>query len=309
MDTEYACPPQWGEDRYGGERALHPINPDTAVRLASVGGPSYTSTRAQPVNLPVLPRFLVQIRHLRAFKNHLNDAIYAVRPDVVVGRRRHVLSAVDLRSSTGLRQDQKLVLLGFGEDLDLERMSTPAALHQIAAAGYDLVVSPSYSFWQPRPRPDFLYSAKRSLHYFEALQVLGVPALLRVGWTTLEDARRIATWTLSNRAVRAVALDLQTYQGESFAEQIRGLALFDDLTGRRLHYLVNGPSTLSKYTSIYEVIPARRVCLTNAKAVATPPAKGTDGQTWSQRFLPSFLDCCRTHREMLDEAELLASER
>lgn len=137
--------------------------------------------------------------------------------DVVIGRRARVLPAADLKTRVGLRPTQKLVLLLFGQDYVLERLWNEGAvlLPQVATAGYDLVVAPSYSTWTPRPRTEHLYNLKRSLIVYRALQRLGVSAAPRLAWVTKQDIRRYAAWVLVNPAVELVGLDWMTYRGRS----------------------------------------------------------------------------------------------
>jgi hypothetical protein len=212
-------------------------------------------------------------------RGYLNEGIYAVRAQVVIGARPSVLAAPTLRETIGLRPDQKLVLLLFDTDEVLERLWREGSrlFPQIAAAGYDLVVCPSYSAWLPRPRPDHLYSAKRSLVAFAVLQRLGVPALPRVVWVIEHDVRRAATWVQGNPVVEAIALDLQTYakNPREFAEQLEGLKLFDRLTGRHLRYLINGPTAERPVADVFAVVPDRRVCITNATSAAPFDEPGT----------------------------------
>src|SRR5918996_5192749 len=93
----------------------------------------------------------------------------------------------------------------------------------------------------------------------------GVPVIPRVGWVTDRDMRRMARWVRTNRCVRAVALDWQTYSGlPVFRQQLAGLIAFDRLTGQRLHYLINGPAQESRYLALFRAVPPSRIALTNA---------------------------------------------
>lgn len=232
---------------------------------------------ALPVEVPSLPGYLPQLRFRHAFDGYLREPIYAIRADDVIGTS--VVAATTVRARVGLRQDQMLVLLLFDEDDILERLwrEGRSLFPQIAAAGYNLVVAPSYSAWLPRPRPDFLTSAKRSLVAFEVLQRLHVTAIPRLVWVIEHDVRRAASWVRQNSAVELIGLDLQTYtkNPKAFAEQLDGLRLFDRLTRRHLHYLINGPRSEGPVAAVFAAVPDRRVCITNATAAG--PFEDTSG--------------------------------
>jgi hypothetical protein len=207
----------------GGPSVLHPSDPRTSAYLAAVGGAGF-DVAARPVVVPSFPPYLPQIRRRTALRGWLTERIYAVRANDVIGRRRHVLRADELRDSVGLEGTQQLVLLLFDRDPILERLWDEAKdlLPEIADAAFDAVVAPSFSIWTPRPRTEFLYQAKRSLIVFHALQRMNVPAIPRVAWLIEHDVQRWAEWA-SEEAVRTVALDLMTFRqsGES-APSARG---------------------------------------------------------------------------------------
>ncbi len=172
-----------------------------------------------------------------------------------------------MRRLLGLRPDQRLILLLFDKDKILERLFDPAVVLSIAEAGYDAVVSPSYSAWSPRPRTETMFNAKRSLVYLAALQAAGVHGVPRVVWEVEQDVRRYASWVEANRCIEIVALDLQTYRvNRDFAHQLDGLARFDSLTGARLSYVVNGPTTAGRIRALFDVLSGQRLHLTNATA-------------------------------------------
>jgi hypothetical protein len=164
----------------------------------------------------------------------------------------------------------------FDDDELLESMWTRGAnlVRELADAGFDAVVSPSFSTYTPRPRTDFLINTKRSLLYFEALQVAGAYAIPRVAWIISHDARRMASWACENPSVETVALDLSTYRPPAdWRKQLEGLEIFDSMTERRLSYLINGPTTQERCEQLYEIAGVDRVRITNATTQAQIPAR------------------------------------
>jgi hypothetical protein len=138
-----------------------------------------------------------------------------------------------------------------------------------------------------------MYAAKRSLLVFEQLQKLGANAIPRLTWTVSHDARRLAEWIERNPCITHVSLDLTTYRSQAgFDEQLELLRAFDRLTGNRLTYLVNGPSTLDRILDLYAAVSVDRVHITNSRAIARDSVPGT-----------SFADKERTEREIVQAAQ------
>jgi hypothetical protein len=186
-----------------------------------------------------------------------------------------------------------------------------ALVPQIATAGYDLVVAPSYSIWTRRPRTEHLYNLKRSLIFYQEVQRLGVTAAPRLAWVIEQDIRRYVAWILANPAVELVGLDWMTYRGDTdWQGQMEGLGLLDRLTGRRLKYLINGPTTSSRYADIFTRIEPGRVCLTSSTLAPPPPerdhqlslgAAGRPAATFERR--------CTAQRSVIAEGEQIARGR
>jgi hypothetical protein len=311
--SEHACRSITRTAQECGPGVLHPSDPATHRYLRSVGGPRFDTITAEPVAAADLPGYLPQIRTRSALIGALNESVYAVRADVVIGQRAHVLSAADLKTRVGLRPVQKLVLLLFGQDRVLERLwnDSPTLLREIATAGFDLVVAPSYSTWTPRPRTEHLYNLKRSLVFFQALRQLGASAVPRLAWVTEHDVRRCAAWLLANPAVEFVGLDWTTYRADSdWRAQIEGLGLLDRLTGRRLRYLINGPTTSNRCADVFIKVRPTRVCLTSS-TLGPPPPERNDQLPLSagERSTATFEDRCAARRRVIAEGERIAWAR
>jgi hypothetical protein len=310
--TEHACQPLWKLPAQGGEHALHPSAQATAEYLNAVGGPDFDTVVARAQHVPHLPAYLPQIRARRALRGELTEKIYGVRAEVVIGRRPHVLPAGELRELVGLDPTQKLVLVLFDRDEILERLWTEGVrlIPELAEAAYDVILSPSYSAWTPRPRPEFLYNAKRSLVFFQAMQAAGITSVPRAAWITDYDAERFASWINANPEIEVVALDCATYRTpRDWQGQLRGLGRLDRLTGERLRYVINGPTIHERCAEIFTVVPDREVCITNA-TLAAPPERGPSNQLSLLRQ-PSRSDIrsrCRRQRAMIRSARASAAQ-
>jgi hypothetical protein len=202
-----------------------------------------------------------------------------------VVKKTHVIPASEMRRRLGLRPTQLLVLVLFDEDRLLETMwgREITLVQQLARAEYDLVTPPSFSTYTPRPRTEFLINVKRSMIYFEALQLVGAPTIPRLAWQVTHDVRRFAEWTIANPCVRRVALDWSTYRvSRDWDEQLDGLALFDSLTNQTLSYFINGVTTEDRCDALFDILSPERAHITNATTQAeipTPHIRSTGDQT------------------------------
>lgn len=274
--TEYACPPRWSTPGFGGQNTLHPDRPDAAEHIASLYGFRFKAYRARSIKVPELPGYVPQFRWREALVGHLHGPVYAVRPQAILCRGR-IRTAEEVRAYLKLGPKQLLVLLLFDEDELLEHFYDPYVAAELAKAGYDLVVSASYSVWWPRPRMHQLYNMTRSLALCIALQKLNAPAVPRIDWTFSHDVSRWVAWVEENRCVELVAIDAQTSKGGSstaWRQLLVGLEEFDRGTGGRLRYLINGPATEGRWAEVFGILSPERVTLTDARLhEAMPPTK------------------------------------
>lgn len=266
MSTPHACPEE-AFDR--ASLGFHPLHVNVERALADMGGPKIT-TVARPISIPRLPEFIPQIR-FRADTGVAPHPVIGIRIDQVL-LQRGVHTAADVRAHAGLHTHQPLMMLGFAEDEVLEQLwADPETVRQVARAGFDLVVAPSFSLWHGRPRSWHLHSLKRSFIVYEELQKAGIAAIPRVGFVVEKDAERLADWCNANPCVDIVALDLMTLrQDDEWLEHADLMVAFDDATGRRLRFLVNGTATLPRLVYLFRAL-GDRLHLTDARAVAQPP--------------------------------------
>lgn len=250
----------------GGPTVSYPTKPETVRELAELGGPDFGDIKALARSEIDLPLYTPQARNERALRGFLRGSnAYFLRASDVI-RADGVLSADEMRNRLGLPGSVRVFLLMFDHDKILE-VAWERGLRlvkEIAAGGYDGVVSPSFSTYWPRPATEYLINSKRSLKYFAALQLHGVRAIPRVALMTANDAIRFGLWALENPLIDMVAMDLSTYRrAEDWREQMEGLELFDRLTGERLTYLLNGPSVERRCLEVFSLLGVERTRITN----------------------------------------------
>jgi hypothetical protein len=140
-------------------------------------------------------------------------------------------------------------------------------------------------------------------------QQLLIPAIPRGAWFNEFDVRRLAEWLNANRVVRWLAIDLQTLrQPAEWAEVVRGLRALDDLTGQRLRYLVNGPTTVERIVDVYSAAATGRVALTSSTLASPPPVEGQLSLpvAASQGARYRFARRCEARRQAVATAAALA---
>lgn len=131
----------------------------------------------------------------------------------------------------GLSTEQKVVLIGYGEDPLVEAFWTArhrdGLLDAIADQGWDLVLAPNYSIYGNWPRSEHLLNMRRSQLIATELLDRGVPAVVNAYWFRVEDLARWVAWAQDVTAP-AIAINLQT---------VRDTKGWDTWAEPGLHYL------------------------------------------------------------------------
>ncbi|HET7120522.1 MAG TPA: DUF4417 domain-containing protein [Solirubrobacterales bacterium] len=270
--------------------------------LRDLGGPEFDDIVARPTPRLELPPYTAQVRHRRSLRGYLDEPVYFIRATEVI-KSSQVTTAAEMRRSLLLKPEQRLVVLLFDRDKLIESIWTRGAplVRELVDAGYDAIVSPSFSTYTPRPHTDYMINMKRSLIFFEALQIAGAQAIPRVAWIVSHDARRLAIWVQNNQAVEMVAIDLSTYRSPAdWQKQIEGLEIFDSMTEKRISYLINGSTTQDRCEQLYEIAGVDRIRISNATTQVQVPGKtlrSTGDQTG-----PTFKARLGLQREVVDAA-------
>jgi hypothetical protein len=238
--------------------------------LEAIGGPYLDDVVAFPLRAVDLGLYVPQVRMRRSRNELPHRRSYGIRLDQVL--RRNVHTAAQVRDFCRMPRDVQLILLSFADDDVLEEFwSDEARFRAVAQGGWDLITAPSYSLWYRRPRPLHFHSIKRSYDAFEALQALGARAVPRAEFIDRRDVEVQADWFTANPDVEMVSFDWMTCrQDRDFLKGAEFLALFDQSTGERLRYLINGTTAFARLKYLLELLGAERLTVTDATA-AIPP--------------------------------------
>jgi hypothetical protein len=268
MATEHAC----GEPVDLASVRFHPRESYGEAALHVVGGHSLDGIVAMPTELPIVGAYIPQVRFRRPHGLLPKRAAYGIRLDQIM--RQTVKTADEVRVFAGIPEGAALVLLCFADDAVLEDLWNDASrFRSVAAGGWDVITGPSYSLWHRRPRPLHFHSLKRSYLAFEAFQEEGATAIPRADFIDTCDVERQATWFNANPCVEMVSFDWMTSRGQGHWDaNVDLLALFDDLTGRRLRHLINGTTTFPRIRYLFELLGTERCTLSDATAVGPVPA-------------------------------------
>lgn len=251
---------------------FHPLFGYGANELARVGGPELDDIVAQPVVVPSLGLYIPQLRYRTIPDGQLPPRVaYGIRLDQVL--RRKVWTAQDVRVACGIPPGGALVLFCFADDDVLEQLwDDDVRVRAIAEGGWDMITAPSYSLWFRRPRPQHFHAIRRSFDMYAALQDAGGRAIPRVAFLDRRDVERQADWCNANDCVGMVSLDLMTCRRDTdWLDNADLTDLFDELTGRRLSYLVNGTRVFPRIRYLFELLGSKRVVVSDATAAAPPP--------------------------------------
>jgi hypothetical protein len=270
-DGPRACQPLFGHAAYGGVNVVHRVRPDFEDYFAEIGGPGFADVSARPSELPQFPLTTPRLCPRREFDGHLRRSFYAVGTDEAIISRRQVLGADEMREIVGLWSDQRLALMLFGKEQHLETIwpRRREIVNEIAECGYDFVAPPSYSALFNHPPSEAILNLKRSLLFYELLQDRGVPTAPRLAWLSEFDVQRAANWCEENPAVGFVVLDLAIKHQLEWERQLALLCRFDELTGRRLEYLIHGPHAERRLVELFVVL-GERLRLTGSRATSRP---------------------------------------
>lgn len=192
---------------------------DIAAWMADVGGTLAFDDIVVDGRLPDLPSFIPMTdgSAVTELDASLRWPAYGVglrrvfSPDTSTMYKR--FAGKQAREVLALRDDQKAVLVGYGEDPLVEAFWTyrrrDGLVEEIAAQGWDLVLVPNFSIYGNWPRAEHLLNMRRCLLLAQEFADAGVAAVPNLYWFRLEDLERYRRW-IEDAPPPAIAINLQT---------------------------------------------------------------------------------------------------
>ncbi len=231
----------------------HPKLPQWLADINHVG---FGDISAKPIPTYDFPLFIPIV------KSGSHKIMGGVSPPFVAVMIGHILDSsynpieIDVRTRFGISPDSKIILQCYGKDELIERVWTKKKeiIPKIAAMGFDLITGVNYSVWLNQPHAERLINLKRSLITFEDFQNCGAPAIPHLYWYGKRDLDRWKIWIRENPNIKYIAINLQTERVNKIWEQtIDDLRCFSLELDRPIHFLITGPSTVTRISQLQSV--------------------------------------------------------
>ena len=249
---------------------------DIADWMADIGGRVGFDDIVIAGGRPDLPRVIPQLDGVLpdGFDEQLAWPAYAVGLRRVLSpktfRLYPRLRAGTARQALKLNDNQKSVLVGYGEDPLVEAYWTARhrdnLLAALVAQQWDLVLTPNASMYANQPRAEHLINFRRNLLMAAELAAAGVPAVPNVYWLRLEDIERYLDWVDAHPGggPPGLAVNLQTFRTDRDWEDyaLPGLTLFAAALPRDLPVIVTGASRAVRITALVDLFGPRLTLVT-----------------------------------------------
>lgn len=224
-----------------------------AAWMHDVGGTLEFDDIAIDGVLPDLPAFIPMTdgTAVHDLDESLRWPAYAVGLRRVFSPSTHTLfprfDGKSAREVLGLRDEQKAVLVGYGDDPLVEgfwtRHKRDGLVARIADQGWDVVLSCNYSIYGNWPRTEHLLNMRRALLLAQDFADAGVVAIPNVYWYRLEDLDRYGRW-IRDAPPPAIAINLQTVRENANWDSwaLPGLCWLAEYTPQDLPVIITGLS-------------------------------------------------------------------
>lgn len=242
---------------------------DFGLRLAEVNGVDFDDIEIfNPVN-PRLPHYLPTIPSGsgKLFTEYSPAFVAVSLKDVVSPKQLKVVK--DVHKMLGVPKSTKVILTGFGKDALIEPIwsvkDRQRIVDEIAGLDFYMVIPPNYSIWDDQPHAERLINEKRSLVMYKELLEAGANAVPHIYWYGHKDLEEWAKFLARHPEIRTLSIDMQTLGKDSdWSRAVDDLRYFLTMINKDIHFLVVGPSTVSRVQQIISVIPS--ITLVNSMA-------------------------------------------
>lgn len=236
--------------------------------ISDIGGLDLTHLVTKPVVAPTLPPFVPEIPKGRVQTVKLiNSSVIAVKLTNLINPRTLSVD-FNFRQNMGISSSTKVVLLNYAHDTLIEKIWTNrhTVFPAIASLDVDFMTGFDYSVFMIHPHMERLINLSRGIFSAIQLQKYGAQAIPHLYWSGPKDIARLGVWLNNSPQTKMVA----TYIGLSrnkphWKATIEGIRLLNEITNRRITFLVSGPSTRIKINQL--IATNANIVLTSSKPV------------------------------------------
>ena len=167
--------------------------------------------------------------------------------------------AEEVRRSLHLSPRQRLIVSCHDEDDDLRDIwiFRMRITDQLAAAGFDAVLSPGFSSWAANYRFDQIISQHQSLALFKVMHRAGIAAIPHLSGVTKLDWERAGEWLAGHPEIEVACLDVQRSRSPlAWEEEVAAIAILASKAGRLLQWVVNGVANRERLRTLVDALGA-----------------------------------------------------
>jgi len=275
-------------------QVVHPQLPDLPDHL-----PVLVQAYADPVDLPWV-------------------ALHGGRVLGVTGRHITAKHRRPVREVYRLAPHTRVALQLYVEDRVLEGLwaERRRIIPELAAMGFDLILTPNMSVWRDQARIASLIQERRASVLYHELVESGACAVPDLGWSVFEpDGRLWAEWVNSQPGLRAVSIFCggRKIHAEVRAhrETVEDIALFHQAVRPDVTFILGGIHSPARLVDYRRAAPGRRLVIVNGMAYGLAqrrrllvPARIGIARSARECFLLNCAENDRRYAAILKQAEL-----
>ena len=182
------------------------------------------------------------------FSKELENYTFGISLGRIIGKRGNLKykDTNEIKTKFGIPLKSKIVLIGTGEDTQLENMwkihETQYIFERISKMGFDWVTSLTWSVWEEDfPRPDQIRNQQRNFLSYDLFVNLGIPTipfLFLVDDIDFENAKK---WLDERPDIYTVAIYARYYRSsENFHKLLKYLEKIEDYISRPIEFMIVG---------------------------------------------------------------------
>lgn len=219
---------------------------DTYSQVIDIPQSSHQDLISLPPLIPGISTGL-QLKHLPT------NSVVAISLGDIIGRGGELLvtNIRDVKLRFGLPVDSRVVLIGTAKDSAIEKLWKISDSHniwkRISRVGFEWVTSLTYSVWDEMPRVDQIRNQDRNFQTHDRFSNLGTPCIPFLFPFEKSDYVAAQEWFRKRPDINKVAIEAQSHKSpRRIARLIKDMKAIEQAAGKRLQFVVVGPSTATR---------------------------------------------------------------